>query len=90
MQKEISKSKIKELAERNKQKQKPLVLIGDSNLTSLDYATKNNVQNFFNLAFENGVFPVINQPIRITKTSETAIDHKLMSTILEFKVHNGI
>ena len=90
MQKEITKSKIKELAERNKQKQKPLVLIGDLNLTSLDYVTNNHVQNFFNLAFENGVFPVINRPTRITKTSETAIDHKLMNTILEFKVHSGI
>ena len=61
----IFTSKIKELAERNKQKQKPLVLIGDLNLNSLDYATNNYVQNFFNLAFENCAFPVINRPTRI-------------------------
>ena len=66
------------------------VLIGDLNLNSLDYATNNHVQNFFNLAFENGVFPVINRPTRITKTSETAIDHILTNTILEFEVHSGI
>ena len=51
----IFTSKIKELTERNKQKQKLLVLIGDLNLNSLDYATNNHVQNF-----ENGVFRVIN------------------------------
>ena len=66
------------------------VLIGDLNLNSLDYATNNHVQNLFNLAFENGVFPVINQTTRITKTRETVIDHILMNTILEFKVHSGI
>ena len=56
----IVTSKIKELVERNKQKQKLLVLIGGLNVNSLDYATNNHVQNFFNLAFENGVFPLIN------------------------------
>ena len=60
------------------------VLIGDLNLNSLDYATNNHVQDFFNLAFENGIFPVINWPTRIKKTNETAIDHILTNTILEF------
>ena len=86
----IFTSKVKELIGRNKQKQKPLILIGDLNLNSLDYAKNNHVQNFFNLAFENGVFPVINCPTRITKTSETAIDHILTNTILDFEVHSGI
>ena len=66
------------------------VLIGDLNLNSLDYATNNHVQDFFNLAFENGIFPVINWSTRIKKTSETAIDHILTNTILEFEVHSGI
>ena len=56
----------------------------------MDYATNNHVQDFFNLAFENAVFPVINPPTAITKTRETAIDHILTNTILEFKVHSGI
>ena len=86
----IFTSKMKELVERNKPKQKPLVLNGDLNLNSLDYATSNRVQNFFNLAFENDVFTVINRPTRITKTKETTIDHILTNTILEFEVHSGI
>ena len=73
-----------------RKKQKPLVLIGDLNLNSLDYATNNHVQNFFNLAFENGVFPVINRPARIKKTSETTTDHILTNTILELEFHSGI
>ena len=35
-------------------------------------------------------FPAINRPTRITKTSETAIDHILTNTILDFEVHSGI
>ena len=60
------------------------------NLNSLDYATNNHVQNYLNLAFENSVFPVINRPTRTTKTGETAIDHILMNTIIEFEVHSGM
>ena len=86
----IFTSKIKELEERNEQKQKPHVIIGNLNLNSLDYATNNHVQSFFNLAFENSVFPVKNRPIRITKTSETAIDHILTNTILELEIQSGI
>ena len=86
----IFTSKIKELAEWNKQKQKPLVLTVDLNLNSLDYTSNNHVQNFFNLAFEKSVFPVINRPTRITKTSETAVDHILTNTILEFEVRSAI
>ena len=60
------------------------------NLNSLDYATNNHVQNYLNLAFENSVFHVINRPTRTTKTGETAIDHILMNTIIEFEVHSGM
>ena len=42
-----SKYKIKELTEGNKQKQKPLVLIGDLNLNSLDY-DKSTYENYEN------------------------------------------
>ena len=83
----IFTTKIKALTERNKQKQKPLVLITDLNLNSFDYATNNHVQYFFNLTFEKGVFPVINRPTRITNY---AIDHILTGTILKLEVHIGI
>ena len=33
---------------------------------------------------------MINRPTRMTKTSETAIDHMLTNTILEFQVPSGI
>ena len=46
----IFTNKIKELTEGNKQKQKPLVLIGDLNLNSLDYdkSTYENYENKWN------------------------------------------
>ena len=33
---------------------------------------------------------MINRPTRITKTSETAVDHILTNTILEFEVRSAI
>ena len=74
-------SKTKYLIERYKPNQNHL---------SLDYRTKNQIKNIFNLAFENCVFPVINRPTRITKASATAIDHILRNTILDFEVQSGI
>ena len=86
----IFTSEIKDVIERYKQNQKSLVLVGDLNSNSLDYTTNNHVQNFFNLAFKNYVFLVINRPTRITKTSATAIHHILTNTILKFEVQSGI
>ena len=47
-------------------------------------------KTFSILSLKMAFFPAINRPTRITKTSETAIDHILTNTILEFEVHSGI
>ena len=86
----IFTSKIKDLIERYKQKQKSLSLVGDFNLNSLDYTTKSHVQNFFVLTFKKCLFPLINGPTRITKTKTTAIDHIRTNTVLDFDVQSGI
>ena len=57
---------------------------------SLDYASSTPVKNFFNLAFENGLFPVINRPTRVTWANATAIDHMLTNTIMDQDLQNGI
>ena len=67
----------------SKHSTKSFFLVGDLNLNSLDYASSTPVKNFFNLAFENGIFPVINRPTRVTWASATAIDHILTNTIME-------
>ena len=56
----------------------------------MDYASSTPVQNFFNLAFENGIFPVINRPTRVTWASATAIDHILTNTIMDQDLQNGM
>ena len=60
------------------------------NLNYLDYASSIPVKNFFNLAFENGIFPVINRPTPVTWASATAIDHILANTIMDQDLLNGI
>ena len=77
-------------AHNNKHSTKSFFLAGDLNLNSLDYASSTPVKNFFNLAFENGIFPVINRPTRVTWASATAIDHILTNTIMDQDLQNGI
>ena len=74
----------------SKHSAKSIFLVGDLNLNSLDYASSTPVKNFFNLAFENGNFPVINRPMRVTWASATAIDHILTNTIMDQDLQNGI
>ena len=53
---------IEQIVHNGKHFTKSFFLLGDLNLNSLDYASSAPLKNFFNLAFENGIFPVINTP----------------------------
>ena len=68
---------------KNKFQEKPLFLVGELNINSLDYSRNTYVCNFFNFVFQNGIFPVINRPTRVTKSSATIIDHILTNTITD-------
>ena len=68
----------------SKHSTKSFFLVGDLNLNSLDYASSTPNKNFFNLAFENRIFPVINRTTRVTWASATAIDHILTLSIITF------
>ena len=82
------KDEIKTLICKNQGK--PLFLVGDLNINSLDHSINTNVRDFFNLIFQNGIFPLINRPTRVTKSSATIIDHVLTNTIIDSKVQSGI
>ena len=73
-----------------KNQEKPLFLVGDLNMNSLEYSRNTNVRDFFNLIFQNGIFPLINRPTRVTKSSATIIDHVLTNTIIDSEVQSGI
>ena len=81
---------IKNLTGKIKKQEKPLFLTGDFNINSLDYSRNIFVRDFFNLVFQNGIFPVINRPTRVTKTSATVIDHILTNTIIDWQLQSGI
>ena len=73
-----------------KNQEKPLFLVGDLNINSLDYLINTNVRDFFNLIFQNSIFPLINRPPRVTKSSPAIIDHVLTNTIIDSEVQRGI
>ena len=54
----------------------------------MEYASNTPVKNFFNLTFENGIFPVINRPTRVTWANATVIDHILTNTIMDQDLQN--
>ena len=69
---------------------KPLFLVGDLVINSLDYSINTNVHDFLILVFQNGVFPLVNRPARVTKSSATIIDIVLTNTIIDSEVQSGI
>ena len=46
--------------------------------------------DFFNFVFQNGIFPVINRPTRVTKLSATIIDYILTNTSVDSHIQSGI
>ena len=81
---------IEQVVHNSKHSTKSFFLVSDLNLNSLDYASSTLVKNVFNLTFQNGIFPVINKPTRVTWASATAIDHILTNTIMDQDLQNGI
>ena len=75
---------------KNKFQEKPLFLVGDLNINSLDYSRKTHAHDFFNFVFQNGIFPVINRPTRATESSATVIDHILANIIIDSHIQSGI
>ena len=81
---------IEQVVHNSKHSTNSFFVVGDLNLNSLDYASSIAIKNFFNLEFENGIFPVINRPAPVTWASATAIDHILANTIMDQDLQNGI
>ena len=75
---------------KNKFQEKPLFLVGDLNINSLDYCRNIYVRDFFNFVYRSGIFPVINIPTKATKSSATIIDHILIKTLIDTHIQSGI
>ena len=81
---------IERVVHNSKHSTKSFFLAGDLNLNSLDNASSTPIKHLFNLAFENGVFLVINRPARARWGSATVIDHILTNTTTDQDLQNGI
>ena len=57
---------------------------GDFNINLLDYRICRKVQEFLNLMYENSMIPTVNKPTRVTRQSDTAIDHILTNWFVNF------
>ena len=63
------------------------MLAGDFNIDLLDFEQNKKVQNFISLIFQFGLVPTTNKPAKITKDTNSAIDHIIVNSIInnEFK-----
>ena len=69
---------------------KAIFLLGNFNLNTFGYDTKEIVKNIFILIFQNGFLPLIQRPTGATKTGVIAVDHTLTNKVLENKIQSGI
>ena len=74
---------IKVLVNKFKGQEKQIFLAGHFSMNSLDYSRNTIACNFFNLEFQNSIFPVINKLTRVKKTSPTIIKHILTNKIID-------
>ena len=65
-------------------------MVGDLNINSFDYGNNALVKKIFNLIFQSGFLPLIQRATRVTRTTETAIDHIITDAIIESTMHSGI
>ena len=61
-----------------------LHIAGDFNINLLDYRKCEKVQELLNLMYENSMIPTVNKPTRVTRQSDTAIDHILTNWFVNF------
>ena len=69
---------------------KTVFMVGDLNINSFDYGNNALVKKIFNLIFQSGFLPLIQRATRVTRTTETAIDHIITDAIIESTMHSGI
>ena len=75
---------------KNKFQEKPLLLVGDLSLNSLDYSRNTYVCDSLNFVFQNSICLVIKRPTRLTKSSAIVIDHILTNSVIESHIQSGI
>ena len=74
---------MESILSKNKATKKEMILIGDFNMSLLDFDENKRVQSFANLMFRFGMIPTINKPTRVTRHTATAIDHVFTNTIVD-------
>lgn len=66
------------------------ILAGDINIDYKSYSSNVEVLNYFNKLRSNSVYQLIDVPTRITKTSNTIIDHIYMKVPILTEIKTGI
>ena len=84
------KNSLKPIFDNIRRNNKDLYLVGDYNISVLDYEDNVKVKNFVNFVFQNSLIPLINQHTKVTRRNTTAVDHILNNTFLNKQIETKI
>ena len=84
------KTYLETLFNKMKNSNKGTYIVGDTNLSLIDYETNIKVKNYLNLLFQKNFIPVINKPTRVSLNNATIIDHISTNHFLNNYLHSGI
>ena len=75
----------KNMLSANDKTSKNIIFAVDLNINVLDYESNKKVQHFLSSMFQYNMIPTINIPNRVTRNTDTAIDHIITNAVI-----NGI
>ena len=81
---------LKPIFDHIRRNNKDLCLVGDYNISVLDYEDNVKVKNFVNFVFQDSLIPLINQNTKVTRRNATAIDHILNNAFFNKQIETGI
>ena len=65
-------------------------LVGDLNLSLIDYQSNATVRNFVNLIFQHSLVPIVHKPIKVTKNNATLTDYIITNSFTDQENLTGI
>ena len=75
---------------KSKTTDKTCFLVGDLNLNLIDYQSTVKVRDFVNWIFQHILVPIVDEPIRVTKSNATLIDYTIPNFFTDQENLTGI
>ena len=72
-----------------KYRNKTVFFVGDMNINILNYSSHNDTNDFLNLMYSRGYYPLITKPTRLTRKTASLIDN-IFTNELQYATKSGV